>query len=808
MDHPDAYNAPGGNELKRTPPDAGGPTGGAGWPPARDLGLVVLLAVALYANSVANSFVFDDRLLIERNRLLVDGAPIGEVLLSPYHAGVDMGTTGLYRPLVVLSFAVNHLAGGLEPFGYHVVNILLHAGVSALVLLLAWWLGAGRIAAVASALIFAAHPVHTEAVANLAGRAELMSAFFFLIALVVHIRARGLERPRDRALMVIAAIALLLALLSKENALTFVGVAVVYDLLFPGRPGVRVRERLAVACRKLLFVVPAVVLYLGVRGLALGGIGGPSEIPFLDNPVAEAGVVVRSMTATVVAARYLALLVFPLRLSPDYSYAQIPPVESATHTVFLAAALVLVAVTALAARWARRTPTAAFAMLFTVVTFSITSNFLVPIGTIMAERLLYLPSVGFCVVAGLAVAAARVRLARTGRVVLLMVLVLGSVRTVSRNAEWRDGLTLFTAAARTSPSSARVHNNLGSALMRQGETEGACDAFREAITIYDGYEGARLNLGQCLLVAGDAAGAERELRAVLAASGPSPRALLLLGQTLARQERFDEAERTLLEGIELAPAEPALRAALGSVYRGRGDVQGAELALREALQREPSSATIHNDLALLLKSTGRLDDALIHFRKAVELDPGSVRLRNNLADALREAGDTAGAIAELERALSIDPTFAATHFNMGVAHEQSGRDAEASERYRRTLALDPEHPRADRGLGRIALRAGSPDAAIEHLDRAVVLAPSDPESLALRARALLAVGRVADAEADYLELLRLRPESVEANVNLGVIHARRGEIDRARRYLEEALRLAPDSPRIRANLEALEDASR
>jgi Flp pilus assembly protein TadD len=769
--------------------------------------VVALVAVGLYANSVVNEFVFDDRLLIEKNDLVRGGgARLVEVVLSPYHAGVGLGASGLYRPVTLASFVVDHGIGGIDPFGYHVTNILLHAAVSVLVLLLALRLGAGRWASLAAGLVFAVHPIHTEAVANLAGRAELLSSLFVLVALVAYIEAGALERGRDRLLIFVAAVAFLLGLLSKENAITFVGVALAYDLLFT-RPGEGTRVG-AVASRKLLVLLPVLLFYLAARWNVLGGsILGSSEIPFLDNPIAEGGLVTRWMTAWVVAVRYLGLLFFPYVLSPDYSYAEIPPVTSPLDAAFVITFVVTVAVVAVAVVILRASRLAAFSILFGVLTFSIASNLVVPIGTIMAERLVYLPSVGFALLLGMGFAALTRRFGAGAWVVLVLVLALAGARTVTRNRDWRDSLALFSEAARTSPRSAKVHNNLGAALMARDRYAEARESFGTALEIYDGYTTARLNLGQCLLFSGDPAAAERVCRRVLTDVPDNARAHRQLGAALLQQGRLDESERSLRKAAELSPSDPTVWATLGNLHLRRGDTDAAEKAFVRRFEHDPSAAA-HNDLALVYRRAGRMPEALERFSRAVELEPRSVPLRNNLADALRAAGDTDGAIAELESALALEPSFAPTHYNLGVALEQAGRLREAEGPYREAVRLEPRHAGAWRALGRLALRSGETATAIGYLDDAIRIDPDDPESRALRGRAYLGSGRIDEAETDYVALRRLNPRSVEAYANLGVIYARRGNRDAARLAWREALRLAPDSEEIRRNLDALDDLRR
>jgi Flp pilus assembly protein TadD len=767
--------------------------------PARVYLVVGLVAVAVYANSVVNEFVFDDRLLIEKNPIVQGEGTAGELLLAPYHLGVELSTTALYRPLALASFALDYLWSGLDPFGYHIVNILLHAAVSVLVLRLGTRLGMSSFAAAAGAVLFAVHPVHTEVVANLAGRAELLAALFYLVAMVAY-SGPGSHRGR----CIIAGVGLLLALLSKESAATLLGVAVLWDLTLGRRGGESVGERLRDRRFELLALVVAVAAYLALRAIALGGALVAPVVPYVDNPLVDSPLSERWATAAVVTIRYLGLLVLPIRLSPDYSYAQILPVGLANPGALVA--LVVVAGVLGAVVWSfRRSPKVAFLGSFAVISFLPASNVLMPIGTIMGERLLYLPSVAFCLLLGHGVGILRERLGGRGAwTILIVVVALASARTVVRNRDWRNGLALFSSAAVTSPRSVKVQSNLGAELMRRGRHEEARTALGRALEIDPAYDPARLNLAQCLLDEGEIPAAEQEIRRLLDSRADHPVALFQLGEVLLRGERFDEAEAVFRQLLSVRPESAEVHGRLGVALELLGRRAEAEAAILEAVELEPRSATLRNDLGLLYSRQGRHAESIEQLRRAVELEPDAVPLRNNLGNVLREAGELDESLEALEKAAEIRPEFPATHYNLGLTLERLGREEEAGHSYRRASELRPGYGDALRGIGRIALRAGDADRALTYLDAAIASNDDDTEAHALRARALFRSGRHDEAEPDLHRVLQLNPGSVEARNNLGILHALRGDPDGARRWWEEALEIAPDSEQIRENLRKLE----
>jgi hypothetical protein len=358
---------------------------------------VGLSAVIVYANALGNDFVLDDIRLIRDNLRIRSLANVPHLFVSSYW---DLnGPQALYRPLVLATYAVNYATHGLSTYGYTAVNIALHGAVSLLLFQLVRGIGGSLFAAGVTGIAFAVHPVHTEAVTGISGRPELLAAFFSLLAIHLHRLApaagRTAIRYRAGALACVAC-----ALLSKESAMTLVLVLPVMDALAPvmDRNGQLAVPRARIVTDYLPLMAVALA-YLAVRRVVLGGIiiaGG--VIAPLDNPIVPIttmplGEVLGAttgqalMTAFAAVVEYARLLSWPARLSPDYSYNQIPLVTSALDGRFVAGvALVAACVCGIVVLW-RRSPVAAFGLAFATLTFSIVSNFGITIGTICAERL-------------------------------------------------------------------------------------------------------------------------------------------------------------------------------------------------------------------------------------------------------------------------------------------------------------------------------------------------------------------------------------------------------------------------------------
>ncbi len=498
-------------------------------------------AIAVYANSLPNGFALDDPAVVAGNPL-VTGQSFAAIFSAPYHHGPAQTTpTGLYRPVTTLSFALNHALGDLRPAGYHAVNVVLHALVSALVLLLGLELGLAPAAALAGALLFAVHPVHSEAVANVSGRAELLAAAFFLGALLVF--ARGREeggRLRGSSLACAAALSLL-AMLSKEHAVTFVGVAAAWELLVRREPGVSLpaflRARRPELLRTFSVLLLPVLAFLAARGAVTGTLLlPPGAVTPIENPAAGLPLLERWALALAAAGRYARLLVFPRTLSPDYSFAEIVPVRSLLDPWLLAGAASAIAFAVALVAAMRRSRPAAMLLLLALLAFSVVSNFPFTIGTILAERLLYLPSVGLCLLAGTAwPLAARRTGRRTAGALAAIVLLAASARTVAANMAWHDDFALYSNAISAAPRSVRVLGNLAVELATRGRLDEAASLLQRAVALAPDFAPNRINLAGVLLKQGRPDAAEVEVRHVLDRDPGNAIALAQLGAIRARR---------------------------------------------------------------------------------------------------------------------------------------------------------------------------------------------------------------------------------------------------------------------------------
>jgi tetratricopeptide (TPR) repeat protein len=614
---------------------------------------VAAAAVLCYVNAVGSDFVLDDTRLIRDNVRIRSLADVPHLFATSYWDVA--GPQALYRPLVLVSYAINYAVHALSPAGYTAVNIGLHAAVSLLLFLLVRGIGGSFFAAGVAGIAFAVHPVHTEAVTGISGRPELLAACFFLLAMHLHRLAPG-GRRISLAYRAGTAFCFACALLSKESAMTLILILPVMDALFPAtdadgpafaRRGSHWRARAwqARIVKDYIPLVGVAVAYLVVRRAVLGSVTiSESAIAPLDNPLVAittdpfgqpmgATAAQAAMTAFAVVAEYARLLVWPARLSPDYSYDQIPLVSSALDGRFIGGmALVAACFGGMAVLW-RRNRVAAFGLAFLALTFSIVSNFIITIGTICAERLMYLPSAGALVAAAAGAAwlaesgPGRRRLVAGATAVLI---VLGAARTVARNRDWDNEVPLWSAAVTTAPRSARVQSEYGRILMARAESTAESGRTTDAEQLY-----------------GEAQSHFETALKIYPSYSPAIEGLAMIHSL---HDRFDQAIPLYERALQAWPGNFAALTNWGSALWERARRTGARAP---ALHQQGRIAEAND---LIREADAGSQKALEKIDRAIAIMPFYAHahlVRGQILETY--AGDRAGAIAEFEEVLRLMP---------------------------------------------------------------------------------------------------------------------------------------------------------
>lgn len=643
---------------------------------------VALLVAAVYANSVPNGFALDDEFIIVNNERVHGIDRLPEAISEPYWPNAP-GRIGLFRPLTTATFAIEWEFWGEDPRPFHVTNVALHALASVLVfaLLLAVLSRArhpegytdrtpSTFAATAGAAVFAVHPVHTEAVANVVGRAEVLAAVFVLAAVLLYV-AGDLTRTRRRlwAGAVAIAGAYFLGLASKEIAVTLPALLLVVEAgrggarrragSEPGhssaaadsgsrgdpRGGAGAREFRVYASRVLerwpVYVASgaALVGYLVARSAALGALVGNDTASFLQ-PLTG---VERVMTAVSVWPEYLRLLLFPMDLVADYSPGVLMPVHEPGLQLLAGLLVGILAVLVVAASWKRSRAMALGVVFFGVAVLPV-SNLVVPIGVLLAERTLYLPSVGLAFgVAGVWawVSSERPRLRPVAAVAVALAVILAGTRTWLRVPTWRSTETVMATLAADHPESFRVQWLLAGQLQGRGRTAEALERYKQAVGLLPGHYQLEVQYATALLGAGRLDEAIAGFRTARDAVPQLPEAHVLLMVALLRADRAADAVDVGRWALKWHADHRGVHHQLAIALTRTGDFRAALRARRESARLAGDRAAhlqfVHE--AELLLHLDRREEAATALAEARERNPDPVAVPT--LEALDQAVETA-----------------------------------------------------------------------------------------------------------------------------------------------------------------------
>jgi tetratricopeptide (TPR) repeat protein len=731
----------------------------------------------VYWNSLRVPFLLDDSSAILNNRSIA--APLRWAsVLAASHAGTATG-----RPLLNLSFALNRLAGGESIAGYHIVNMVIH-GLAALVLFglvrrtLALKEPSGKplygvhIVAAFCALIWAVHPLLTEAVTYISQRAESLAGLLYLFTLYAF--ARGAKRGvkfasatepswRGGAWLAASVLSCVCGMATKEVVVTAPVLVLLYDRAFLSESFLRaLRRRKAYYCGLAAsWILLGILLY--VDRLSLRSVGYGLGVDAGSYFLTEAKAIVS----------YLWLVVWPASLVFDYGreYLVNGVAGVGPQLVFIAALLSLSVVL-----WRRNRGTA-FLLLSFFIVLAPTSS-VVPIASDpMAESRMYLASAPLVI---LIVLGFFRFIGRASVAILAGVAILLAVLTVERNRDYSSAVSMWEDTVTKAPSNSRAHENLGVALSKvPGSHDEALRQYKEALRLRPSFPEAH-----------------RDLAVELSRTpGGMAEAIENYREAIRLRPNFPEAETGL--GVELGKVPGKSEESLGH--------------LRTALELDPDYPEGHANLAGgLAKAGGHEQEAIGEYRVALRFDPGMAEAHNGLGAVLaRMHGEQDNALEQFAQAIRIRPGYINAMSNRAkvLSGMPGGRD-DAIEGFRQVLSIDPKNVDANFSLGKLLMALGVPgNSGIDFLSKACELAPRRLDIQIALANALLAVpARLGEAQAHFEAALAVAPNLPEAHNGLGVVFAKEGNRAGALEQFQAAVDLRPGFTEAMENLRALQDS--
>lgn len=614
----------------------------------------------LYANAIPNDYALDDAIVINDNMFTQEGlSGVPGILSKDTFFGffkeegkAALVAGGRYRPLSLITFAIEVQLFGLNPQVSHFFNALLYGfscGVLYLLLLMLFRGNRGEAFAVfvafVTTLLFTAHPIHTEAVANIKGRDEILTLLGSIGAMYYSLLA---FQQKKLSLSIWAGVIFFLALMAKENAITFLAVVpLAYYFFTKASTGDIIKQVAPFAI--------ATVVFLVIRFSVLGFAFSEPTLELMNNPYikVENGRYVKYSSAeklatvTYTMGKYLQLLVVPHPLTHDYYPRHIPVVNWGDWRVLLSL-LLYIAMAAFAIIRLRKKDILSFAILFYLATFSIVSNLFFPVGTNMSERFAYIPSIGFCMVVAVLLyrylkKGEKVKAfhqLRTPLMVAAGITLLFSIKTLTRNPVWKDNFTLFSTDINTAPNSAKMRNAMGGELVTQSQKP------------------------------------ENKLK---------------------QQEMLTEAVGHLREAVKIHPNYKNAYLLMGNANNYLKQYDAAITAYNQALAVDPAYAEAETNLAITYMQAGRyygqernnLPKSIEFLEKSIELRPNEYETLRLLGVAYGISGRPSEAIEYFTRALNVRPNDPDAMYNLGNAYYNIGQNALGEEWHQKAFNIDP-----------------------------------------------------------------------------------------------------------------------
>lgn len=708
--------------------------------------LLIVCSVALYLNALSGPFVYDDKQLILTNVKIKDWSQWSDVVGDDFWSvTLDPLQSGYYRPIITLSYMLNYALSELDPYGYHVTNLYVHIANVLLVYWFVFLIFQRQWPTLVAGLLFATHPMHTESVTWIAGRTDVIATFFFLLALVLWSKTLV---SWNRYRYTLALFCYLTALFTKEVALVLPLILILYDYLLHARG--RWREvwthfpRYHLPFFLLSFCYP--LLKFWTLGVLVGSL-----------PLYAKTRLLAILNAFKLLFYYFQLLLFPLSFNVERDVPVINTIFSGETFGYLCWGLLLFSIILFTRK---RLPLLSFSLAWIVITLFPVLN-IIPIGDYIAERFLYLPSVGF--VLGIAsfwpflsnvsansgpltilrlknlsgeIKSRGLLLLRGGALVLFVSLVMFySIQTIRRNGDWQNEIRLWTQTLSQSPTNIRVHILLANAYYENGQIEEALRLYRQALSLnppvkelypvlgdvyyrlrrideaiteyqallerFPDHEKAHKMLGLIWREKQQYAKAIHHFQQAMSFTTEErlPDYHLLMGLVYQEQGNLDQALEEYEQARRLIPEMAKAYAFLWSAYKAKGIAEKIASESQQAFQTgQAESVGTYYYAGAAYEEQGAFSQALKVYQAALQIAPRSAFFYERIGEMYERLGEMDQAEAAYKEALKYNFTNASIHYRLGTIYTRKGLLEQAIPAYERVLLFDPHHPKAQQDL--------------------------------------------------------------------------------------------------------------
>lgn len=597
---------------------------------AAPLLLIIVTGIIAYFSSFGGRFLWDDATLVQDNLYIRNFTNMLNIFVKNTGAGAFQEFS-FYRPLQLFTYMLDYSIWGLNVFGYHLANTLLHIMVAIVLYYLVVLLFDNKMLSLFAAILFVVHPVHTETVCYISDRADLLSALFILTTLFIYINSVYRENKGFPFLLLLSC---LLAFLSKENALIIIPLVLLYHYVF--------RQRLKISL--FLPLLAAMFFYAALRI-------SNTEVLHYSYPI----LMKRIPGFFVAITNYLRILIFPVDLHMDYGNVMV--------NIFQPKALFGLAITILLLAYAFITKKTNRLISFSIFWFFLA---LLPVTSIypvnafyMAEHWLYLSSIGFFLIAARMLCVLYRRITRMKYVPIFLttlIVIISLYLTIKQNSYWNDPILFYKRTLRYSPYSAFAYHNLGGEYLKIGQKERAIEHYLKALAVSPGMAIAHYNLAEVYLADSDKKSALNHYRMAIEIDSRCAQAYEGLCRLAMLENKHTEAVDFCRKTIQCNPAAASAYYYLGNTYY----------------------------------SMGKKQESIDAYKKAVAVDQTYLEAYNNLAATYSELNQLDEAIKIWKRIIRVDPNFAVAHFNLAVFYFQKKQYALAIEYCDRVIALGHE----------------------------------------------------------------------------------------------------------------------
>lgn len=806
----------------------------------KEIGILSCVVVLCYWNSLYCGFVFDDVSAILDNKDLHPSTPIKKLFQNDFW-GTPMSeerSHKSYRPLTVLTFRLNYLFSELNAVSYHLLNLLLHAVVCVIFLKVCKIFLDNRTSLIA-ALLFAVHPIHTEAVTGVVGRAELLSSIFLLAAFLSYTKSKGPDNSIVWTPIAAAVFLVAVATLCKEQGITVVGICCVYEVFIaqgytlPVLWGTAVQillgkgsipYSLLQTLLKLVVLMFSTLLLVVIRVQVI-----QSQLPVFtrfDNPAAVSATPARQLTFNYLLPVNAWLVLNPSELCCDWTMGTIPLVESFLDGRNLATLFFFCFLGNLVIYSVRysgdSSKTVLMGLCLMVLPFIPASNLFFPVGFVVAERVLYVPSMGFCILVAHGwkkLSSKSNRLKKLSWIFLALVLFTHSVKTFNRNWDWESEYTLFMSALKVNKNNAKLWNNVGHALENEKNYAKALKFFKQATHVQPDDIGAHMNVGRTYKNLNKSREAEESYliaKSLMPQVIPGKRYaarvapnhlnvyINLANLIRANESRLEEADQLYRQAISMRPDFKQAYISRGELLLKMNKPLEAKEAYLRALELDGMNADLWYNLAIVYIELKDPNEALRNFNQALELNRRHKLALFNSALLMQESGNPKLRPEAKRRLLTYveeEPLDANGYFNLGMLAMDEKKDLEAEKWMKKAIQLQHGFRSALFNLALLYSQTARELDALPVLEELLRHYPDHIKGLILKGDILMNQKKdTKGAKKCFEKILEMDPNNVQGKHNLCVVYFEERDLLKAEKCLVETLALAPHEEYIRRHL--------